>query len=529
MEKLSRKEILYWIYWFGLAVIAASLPLSKYTMSIGQFLVLGAWMTDGFIQRDLHLRFVMFFKNKAALALSSFYLLHIAGLTYTEDFGYALQDLQLKITMLMLPVVIATSPIMDQKNFRWLLIIHILAVLTGTLLSTYILATRFIADLRDIFPFISHIRFGLNIDMAVFSLVYLIFYDRFYPGKIRVILLLLLIWLIVFLALAELVTGLVILVISFSAMVLYVAVKKNLSWLKLSWFLLAVGIPVGVFYYIQNITDQIWTPRPVDLKTLEASTPQGNPYFHDTAYKQIENGYLIYINIQYDELREAWNGRSRLDYDGKDLKGQELKTTLIRFLTSKGLKKDADGVKALTDLEITAVENGIVNTVYLSESSLKVRIYETLWEFYALKFNPDPSGRSLIQRFEFWKASWRIFVKNWLIGTGTGDVKNAFRAEYEEMKTLLAEQYRWRSHNQYLSVLVTFGLPGILVFMFSLFYPLRKTGNGGDYFVFTILSITLLSMITEDTLENQAGCTFFYFFYTLFLFGKRDEHRVIRP
>lgn len=527
MEKPTTENYLFWSYWTGLAIIAASLPLSKYTMSIGQFMIFGAWLADGIINKSLFKKFGSFFKNKAALALSAFYLLHIFGLIYTDDFDYALKDLQLKITMLMLPIVISTSPKIDTQKFYWLLLIHAFAVLAGTLVSIYIMLTSYVADLRYIFPFISHIRFGLNVVLAIFAMSYLVFIDKPSFRQYRFILALMIIWFIVFLIIAELITGLVILVITISLITLYIAIKLNRSGLKLAFFIVMIGLPVGIFMYIQNIAEQISQPKPVDMTKLDMISALGNPYLHDTSLKQLENGYYINIYLQTDELREAWNKRSQLKFDSLDLKNQQLKTTLIRFLTSKGVRKDAEGVSSLSEEEIRAVENGIANINYLNESSIKSRIYEIVWEFYARPFSPNPGGHSFIQRFEFWKASFRIFKDHYIIGVGTGDVKNAFKSEYRKMNSLLEEQYQWRSHNQYLSVLVTFGLTGFIVFIFSIFYPVYITGKFFDYFVFVSLSIILLSMLTEDTLENQAGSTFSYFFYTFFLFGKKDNHHII--
>lgn len=335
------------------------------------------------------------------------------------------------------------------------------------------------------------------------------------------------IWFLLFLVIAELVTGLVVLFITLLFITIYISIKSDLSWLKLTLFLVTAGVPLLLFMYISGIVDQVYQPKPIDLKSLEKISLKGNPYHHDTTNKQIENGNYIYIYIQPDELRDAWNKRSQLDFDGQDYKQQQLQATLIRFLTSKGLRKDASGVESLTDDDVKAIENGIANVVYLKESNIRGRIYEIVWEFYVRKFNPNPSGHSVIQRFEFWKASVRIFTDHWLIGVGTGDVKDEFKSEYMKMQSLLEDKYQWRAHNQYLSVMVTFGIIGLVIFMFSWFYPPFHTKKFSDFYVFVILSIILISMLTEDTLENQAGATFAYFFYTFFLFGKKNHHPII--
>jgi hypothetical protein len=73
---------------------------------------------------------------------------------------------------------------------------------------------------------------------------------------------------------------------------------------------------------------------------------------------------------------------------------------------------------------------------------------------------------------------------------------------------------------------VAFGLFGFLVFLFAFLYPLVKGGKPFSGFLLTaFISIALLSMITEDTIESQAGVTFVALFYCLLRFyGKKTVH-----
>ena len=104
----------------------------------------------------------------------------------------------------------------------------------------------------------------------------------------------------------------------------------------------------------------------------------------------------------------------------------------------------------------------------------------------------------------------------------------AFERQYERMQTKLAPDQRWRSHNQFLSILVGFGIPGLAWFLLAIFYPLYLRGYRHDFFMNLFLLIALLSMLTEDTIESQTGVTFFAFFYTLFLFARRREDRLFK-
>ena len=105
---------------------------------------------------------------------------------------------------------------------------------------------------------------------------------------------------------------------------------------------------------------------------------------------------------------------------------------------------------------------------------------------------------------------------------GTGDIVDAYKTQYEKMNSDLAPKYRLRAHNQYLTFAATFGIFGLLYFIFTLIYPMRVLNKTRDFLYVTFWITAVLSMITEDTLETQAGVTFFAFFNCLYLFARDD-------
>jgi hypothetical protein len=218
------------------------------------------------------------------------------------------------------------------------------------------------------------------------------------------------------------------------------------------------------------------------------------------------------------EVEEAWNQRSSIKFKDKDLKGNVLWSTLIRFLASKGLNKDAAAVNSLTVEDVSAVERGVPNVDYKDISSLKGRIREIMWEIDLYKKTGDANGHSLTQRFEYWKTACIIINENLLLGVGTGDVPNAFNEAYIQSNSSLFQEWRLRAHNQYLSITVGMGMIGLLWFLITLFYPMFKLGMQFNYLYMTFFIISLVSFFTEDTLETQAGVTFFAFFNSFFLF-----------
>jgi O-antigen ligase len=126
-------------------------------------------------------------------------------------------------------------------------------------------------------------------------------------------------------------------------------------------------------------------------------------------------------------------------------------------------------------------------------------------------------------RLEFWKTAFYIIKNNPLMGVGTGDAQSEFNQAYEQTNSSLNPEWRLRSHNQYLAIGVSFGVLGLLYFLFYLIYPACKLQKKLHFLYWPFFIIALLSFFTEDTLETQTGVTFFIFFQTLFLWIASSE------
>jgi O-antigen ligase len=133
-----------------------------------------------------------------------------------------------------------------------------------------------------------------------------------------------------------------------------------------------------------------------------------------------------------------------------------------------------------------------------------------------------------MMRLEFWKAAIGIIKAHPLTGVGTGDMPQAYQQEYKKMNTKLDEKYRVRAHNQFLAIAVALGIPAALYFFFALLFPGISTVRIKDIFYLAFILIAIISMLAEDTLETQAGATFFAFFNAMLLFG-RQSHRTTTP
>jgi len=127
----------------------------------------------------------------------------------------------------------------------------------------------------------------------------------------------------------------------------------------------------------------------------------------------------------------------------------------------------------------------------------------------------------LMQRVELWRTSARLIKDHFWFGLGTGDVKNVFAAKLELDDSLL-KNYGLRPHNQYLTIMLEFGVFGLLLFLFCLFYPSLRQKNFFYFLYLTFFIVVVFSMLTEDTFETQAGVTYFAYFSCLLLFVQKN-------
>jgi O-antigen ligase len=117
----------------------------------------------------------------------------------------------------------------------------------------------------------------------------------------------------------------------------------------------------------------------------------------------------------------------------------------------------------------------------------------------------------------FWKAALAAISGQVWMGVGTGDVQKAMNESYVRTQSPLHEEWYKRPHNQLITITLALGLTGLLIFLLSLFYPLYFLRKDLPLLYWVFFVVLFLSFLMEDTLETQAGQTFYAFFNTLFL------------
>lgn len=511
------------LYFFGLMLFAASLPLSKFTISLSQFIIAGNWVLEGNYKQKLYL----LKQNKVAMILMSLYAIHIIGLWNTSNFTYALNDLRTKVPILVFPFLMATSKLLSRIQVNKILFLLWSATLVSTLISFAIflgLTGKEKTDIRQISPLISHIRLALLVCISIVIAIYFLMNEENIPWFknhlkiLKVKLIASIFWMIIFLVILESLTGLFILALGFVCVSVFKSISPKTSVKnKLKYVFGLLAFLVSTFYFAVLILKPFFRNDQVNLNNLPVNTKNGNPYYHFKNEKFTENGHLYGLYHCETELRKEWNLRSAKNYDSLDRKEQAINLTLMRYLTSLGLPKDSFGVWQLTKNDIHFIEEGIPNYKIPSMNSIESRAYQVFCEYQSFKEGYNSSGHSLAMRLHYWEAAILIIKDNFFTGVGTGDLEDAFQAKYNEIKSPLGLPWRHRAHNQYLTMMLAFGVFGFLFFIFWIFAPIAIKKGKLHPVYFAFLFIFLISMLFEDTLETQAGLSFAVFFSCLFL------------
>lgn len=486
--------------------------------SIPQIILLSNWVLEGNFKE----KFNRIKTNKVFWVLISLFIIHVLGLLNTTDIQTGLSDIKIKAPLLFLPLFFTVKPL-SKKELHLLLSLFILGIVLSSLWCIYYYFSHVLIDLRKVSRFMSHIRYGLFINMGICTLMYFILesekmIDKIISGTI-------IIYLLVFMLGFGMVTGLMMFALVSMAFVFYLIIKQNIKVKLAGVAVLVVGAGLVVWF----LTDEWKKNNFIDTSSnnaIKEKSASGRKYYIVKDNFQTENGFYMARNIQYKELENEWPKRSKINALGTDKKNNPVMWTILRYMTSKGLTKDSVGLTQLTEEDITNIERGVTNYKYANASALRRRVKEFVSEYQDYKNGANPSGNTMLMRFEFWKAAIYIIKRNVWIGVGTGDAQAAFNKAYFRTETKLTHEWRLRSHNQFLAITVSFGILGLAVFVFSLIYPviaLRKKLSG-LYFMF--LFIAVVSFLTEDTLESQAGATFFAYFNSLFLWlgsAKEEE------
>lgn len=515
--------------WFFISLLCfvLVLPFSQAFVSIfSGVLLLTSLIEDSWRNKIIRLK-----KNKYLLFIPAIYLIYILNVLYHWNFKDSLYDLNKSLFFLVIPMAFVFGKEISSLQKIQIFFAFALAIIIST--GVAILNWKFFTN-PSIFgvhsvSLISHIRFSFQLILIFWFFIFQIQYN-YKPLKKYLLIIYagLSLYFLFFLLFQQSLTGIIALLSSlmFFSFLWLSKIKKTYRFLVILGVVVLIGFPV---YYVFYVTNKFYNIEKVDKESIDRKTSKGNLYWHDFENKSVENGQYVYLYICEQEMREEWNKISEIKYDSIASNGFPIHTTLMRYLTSKGLRKDGEGVKALNRKDIVNIENCIANVIFEDRKfSLYPRIYQTVWEYYTYSSTGDANNQSFSQRIEFARAAITIIKQNFWFGVGPGNWKDEFRKAYQENNSMLNEKYYASSHNQYLNYMVKFGIVGFVFIFFFILYPIVRTKKYRDHLFLIFIVFMFSANLADSNFESHMGSAFFVFFYCLFLVAGNNNYLKIK-
>ena len=488
---------------FGITLLFVGLTLSKAITSLVTIYFLVLFL----IQKDYKYPFALLKKNKSLRIFLLLVTWMIISLLWSDDKKVGIQSFGANLNFFIWPIlmILFSEKVNQFKNT----ILVLFAVIVSTVSLIQFVNFQYLDgyhDIREMALHVSHIRFAIMIVIAFFIGVYSLLKEG--RNLYKFCLILLICWLLFYSYYSQVLSGLLGMIGGLFGLIIYLIVNKSKLWIKV--FVLSINVLFIIFciWLVNDITSENYILQP---KKLASHTKLGNEYENNLNSKIIENGYFLDLYYCEKEVDSSWRLRSNKSLEDLSPRGYKYKYVLKRYLTSKGLRKDALGVKALSNQDIKNIENGIPTVVEL-ENGFLARYHQLKFEFSG---NLDPNGHSILQRLEFWKASKYIIKEHWLFGVGLGNSKNSFTETYKKINSKLLSENQLESHNQFLNVWISFGVVGLILFILWLFYMMNDILKK-SWLYMTIFFVLIFSFLVEDTLSTLVGMTLFAFFTGFF-------------
>ncbi|MBQ6071176.1 MAG: O-antigen ligase family protein [Bacteroidales bacterium] len=498
-------------YLLGIVLVMISLPVSHFLMGLSTFLLLLNWIAE-WNWRDKWARLK---QHKGFLVFSFLFVFLLLGLIRANDPAGMLHKLTAKLVLFFAPLIVATTEPLTRKERIWTFAAFVFSTLFGCLYSLWFWHAHPVHNVREISTFIDHIRFSLCVVMSVvFSMHYFLKIADTSWKKVCAALLAVLF--VLYLFLAQTLTGILILIAIMLAYSVYLiaTMRRVPARRAMLWTMVAVVLTVGG--YVAYITYDYFHDQ--DVTITETTTMSGNPYTFDDQL-MVENGHRIGYYVCTPELHSAWAARS------DSALTPWMECTLIRYLNSKGLHKDSAAVMSLSAQDIRNVENDVANYDYTRVFGMRRALYPTYFCISLYRQNRCFDNSSLLQRVELWRISWELVRENWLFGVGLDNVKTALNERLLQYDSPIITRNKQGCHNQYLTFWLSAGILFLLYFIFVLVYPFVWMRNGITFVYVAFAILMIMSFFTEDTLETQTGCIMFAVMNPLLLMAGWTEHK----
>jgi O-antigen ligase len=130
-------------------------------------------------------------------------------------------------------------------------------------------------------------------------------------------------------------------------------------------------------------------------------------------------------------------------------------------------------------------------------------------------------------RAQRWICAWELIKESPVTGHGSGSEIALLKEKYYARHYYNSYINELNAHDQFLSLLIKTGVPGLLIFLWVLFAGFKKSIRSRDMIFCSFLVIVTIVSFSENILDANKGIFFFAFFYSLFWFSRPQNNLVV--
>jgi O-antigen ligase len=264
-------------------LIAFCLPFARLTPVFIALLLLN-WLIEG----DFKNKFQLILKNKFALLFLGFFMMHLLGMLYTSNVDAGLFDLQVKLSLFIFPIVIASRPYTQEQVRNIFFVFIIGGVLASLLLLTRATYTWFALSENNFFyqafSFLLHPSYlSMYLNVAIAWLLLNLFKKSEFPSRFSTLLsVLIVLFFTGIIILLSSKMGLISLVLLFVGFTIYLIISKKRYLIGGAALILILASVVSLVQFVPEIGDRV-----KNAIHAIANPPKDNSELESTAVRML--------------------------------------------------------------------------------------------------------------------------------------------------------------------------------------------------------------------------------------------------
>ena len=126
-------------------------------------------------------------------------------------------------------------------------------------------------------------------------------------------------------------------------------------------------------------------------------------------------------------------------------------------------------------------------------------------------------------RIQRWESAWQLIKQSPLYGYGSGSEVAVLKEVYYKDKLYHSYLHDLNAHNQYLSMLIKTGIPGLMILLFLFYAGFRFAFRSRDLILASFLVMICVVCFSENIMDANKGIFFFAGFFSILWLAPQKE------